>query len=108
MEASIELSTFLIGIFGKKGPITVNTGIAQHNLFLEEDLGEEEYNKLLEEDEIEIGNKAKKINKSDLRAFLETLKSRRNQDVFHNDRTYIFEGITKDEKSGTYWVDWGS
>jgi len=44
------LSNFIIDIFGKKGPKTLDTRIAKHNFFLEEDLGEEKYQKLVEEE----------------------------------------------------------
>jgi len=108
MEASIELSLFAIDILNRKGPVTVYTGIAQHNLFLEEELSPEKYEELCESDIIKIGKSGKNINKSDLRAFFEDLKSRKDQEIFNNDRTYIFEGVTKNEKTSSYWIDWGS
>lgn len=104
---NVELSNFIIDIFGKKGPKTLDTQMAEHNFFLEEDLGEEKYQKLVEEDKIDIGREGKNINKTDVRAFLKAFKERQSLEVFHNDRTYFFEGIEMINDTN-YEIIWGS
>lgn len=102
-----DFAEFIVDIFGKKGPKVFDTTMAYHNHFLEEDLGYEEYQKLVEEDKIVIGKEGKNITKADLRIFLKAFKERQNLRIFMNDRTYHFEGIitTKDKN---YEVRWGS
>jgi len=102
-----DFAEFIVDIFGKKGPKVFDTTMAYHNHFLEEDLGYEEYQKLVEADKIVIGREGKNINKADLRIFLEAFKARQNLKIFMNDRTYHFEGvITTEDKN--YEVRWGS
>ena len=107
MMYNIELSTFIIDIFGKKGPKMIDTQIAEHNFFLEEDLGEEKYQKLVEEDKMGIGREGKNINKTDLRKFLKAFEERQSLEVFNNDRTYSFEGIEIVDDNN-YEITWGS
>jgi len=107
MESSIELALFAVEIIGGEGPILVDTCIAQHNFFLEEDLGEDEYDKLCKEDVIEVGCKGRKITRLDLKILFAALQHRRNQEIFQNNRTYIFEGVTEQDKN-LYTIDWGT
>ena len=106
MSINVELAKFVIEIFGRKGPKVFDTKIAEHNLFLEENLGEETYQRLVGEDGIVIGREGKTINKSDLKSFLEAFEARQNLEIFQNDRNYIFEGVGAGD--GEYFVDWGS
>lgn len=122
MEGIVEFSEMIIDIMGKKGPIKVNTYIANHNFFLEEDLDEKEYDKLCDEDVLIIGREGKAIGKTDVRKFLKELNDRKNMPIFNNDRSYYFEGVEKVEKttkdeinfiatsqdSCDYFITWGS
>ena len=111
MEDSIQFGEFVLNILYKTGPIKVDTFIAKHNFFLEEDLGCEKYEELCEEDVISIGKPGKKIDKSDIKDFFKALRTRKNQSIFCNDRTYIFEGIKLDTRydvKSFWYIMWGS
>jgi len=114
MEAAIEFAEVIVDIMGKKGPVKIDTLIAAHNLFLEEDLSQEEYDKLRDEDVLTIGREGKAIGKADVRKFLDELHERKSMPIFDNDRTYVFEGAKKDTKVenketwGEYYITWGS
>lgn len=106
--SSTELTafaSFVIGIFGKKGPKILDTAMASHNHLLREKLDTLEYTSLVKEDEITIGRKDKPINKSDMNKFLKAFKARQDLEVFKNHHIYRFKGIVMLEDK-TYRVLW--
>lgn len=116
----LEIAMFAIDLIGKIGIVTVDTGIAEHNIFLEDSVMEE----LRPKDIMTIGwHEHERITKRDVKRFLKLVAKRMRAEVFNNGRSYFFEGIyptntgsyivegntlmpKKIEKS--YYISWGS
>lgn len=55
LRSEIEFVNACIDLIGQMGPKTVNCGIIEHNIFLEDEIGAEEYERLEKLDVITVG-----------------------------------------------------
>lgn len=105
LDDGINLITFLLN---KEGPFTIDTGIVEHNIFLDKD----DYEELMEEeltDEITIGEQGKKINIKDVEKLFKHINK-----LFEfiaeskgSGRSYFYEGHEEYDDSSAY-LAWGS
>jgi hypothetical protein len=102
----LELTTFVVGLIGKMGPYKVDTEAAQHNIFLGEQVSEDDAVALTKKDVITIGTKEQAITPSDVMMFIAKLKKHLSREEFNNGRSYFFEGMEIDGKRAT--LCWGS
>lgn len=103
----VQFGEFLVRILGTKGPIKLNTRIADHLRGFEDDPGA--YEGLIEGDVIAIGKENKPIDKADLKNFLNKLFRWQNfMNKFNQGRSYIFEGIDRAYGDADYSIIWGS
>lgn len=102
-----ELAIFAVDLIGKEGGVKFNTCMVEHNFSLEENMSEAAYRALEKEQTIRIGTKGEPITKEQVREFLGKLQEYVRRDVFHNGRSYFFEGIEK-RGAKSYAISWGS
>ncbi|WP_113905741.1 hypothetical protein [Aliidiomarina celeris] len=86
-------------LVGKQGPIELNTGIYDHNIFLEEDRSAE--------DIVVLGEDKSEITFAQLIELFEQLDSLVDDLSDETERSYFFEGITKNSAT-SYSFNWGS
>jgi hypothetical protein len=99
-----KLNRFLETIIGCRGPVYFDTCLAYHNIFLKEDLSEEVYNALLEQDIITIGIEGGTISSEDIETAKNNFQKKLNDGVFENNRSYFYEGFKcEDNKCSIVW-----
>jgi hypothetical protein len=91
---------------GQPGPIIVNTEVAHHNIFLEDDLTQDAIQVLLDEDSIKFGTNEANLTKEDFKAMMKKLKRHLSRLEFENGRSYFYEGL--EFVDGAIEIQWGS